>query len=79
MTYDCTIDLKERFEQSRKIKYDICVAVKKIYIKPKNGTNFLKMVGIVTKEGEVEDITKFLKSSFALNKEKIGGMFRRKF
>ena len=67
-----TIDLKERLEQSRKIKYDISVAVQKFNLKPKNGINYLKKVGIVTKEDEIKEITNFLKTSFGLNKEKIG-------
>lgn len=72
MTDAFTIDLKERLEHSRKIKYDIGVAVQKFNIKPKNGINYLKKVGIVTKEDEVRDITNFLKTSFGLNKEKTG-------
>jgi len=72
MMMDTTIDLKERLEVSRKLKQDISVAVDKFNLKPKNGISYLKKVGIISKDNEVEGIVHFLKNSNGLKKERIG-------
>ncbi len=66
------VDMKEKLEQNRKLKYDINKAVEKFNIKPKNGVNYLRKVGIINSENEVSEITNFIKTAQNLKKNMIG-------
>ena len=61
-----------KLDESKKRKNEIKTAVEKFNIKPKNGLNYLRKIGIISKDNEARDIAYFFKSADGLNKDLIG-------
>jgi brefeldin A-inhibited guanine nucleotide-exchange protein len=72
---DPNIDYKEKIDLARKQKNQIITAVEKFNLKPKNGLNYLKRIGLIStasEDEEAKDVANFLKNTHGLKKDCIG-------